>query len=155
LRFVLDTSVIIEYIIVNSPLRNLLSSLFFYAVKGVHEIYLSTVTLAEVFYVSKRIYEEVGTENPEEASRNFLFFLNRHKGLSIIPPNFNIAIEAGRIKSLYKISMADAFVLATAKTLKAKALFRKIEKEVEPFVEHISREYGFITIEEISKMLDT
>ncbi len=74
-------------------------------------------------YIAKRIYEEVGVEKPGKAAENFLFFLEKHKGLSIVPPNFNIAVEAGKIKSLYKISLADSFVFATAKILRAKPLF--------------------------------
>ena len=149
MRVVLDTSVIIEYVVANSPWRELLARVLFSALKGVYELYLSTVTLAEVFYVAKRIYEEVGVEKPGKAAENFLFFLEKHKGLSIVPPNFGIAVEAGKIKSIYKISLADSFVLATAKILKAKPLFRKIEKELEPHMEDFKKEYGLMTIEEL------
>jgi len=55
MRLVLDTSVIVEYIIVNSPWRKPLAELFSSALRGVHKLYLSTATLAEIFYVSKRI----------------------------------------------------------------------------------------------------
>lgn len=151
MRIVLDTSVIIEYVIANSPWRGLLARLFSSALRGVYELYLSTVTLAEVFYVVKRIYEEVGVEKPGKAAENFLFFLEKHKGLSIISPSFDIAVEAGKIKSLYKISLADSFVFATAKILKAKPMFRKIEKELEPYIEDLKKEYELITIEELSK----
>ncbi len=117
------------------------------------KLYLSTVTLAEVFYVSKRIYSIVGVKEPEEASKNLLFFLEKHRGVSIVPPSFDIAVEAGRIKSLYKLSLADSFVLASAKLLGAKALFKKIEGEMASLAKAFRRDYGLITLEEIKQLL--
>lgn len=148
--FALDTSAVVEFIVANSPWRDVLKRLLSSALSGANKLYLSTVTLAEVFYVSKRIYEGAGVKEPEEASRKFLLFLKKHRGMTMVPPDFNIAAEAGKIKSTYRISLADSFVLATAKILGANALFRKAEEEMEPFLEAFRRNYGFITLNEIS-----
>jgi len=148
-RIVLDTSVIIEYVIANSPWRKLLATILSQASRGAYELYLSTVTLAEVYYVAKRMYEAAGVEEPGKAAENLLFFLEKHRGLSIVPANIDIAVEAGRAKSAYRVSLADSFALTTARILKAKPLFRRIERELEPHVEDLKREYGLMTVEEL------
>lgn len=149
MKLVLDTGVIVEYIISNSPLRPVLTKLFSSALRGANELYLSTVTLAETFYVARRIYEWAGVEQPEEAARDFLFFLEKHKALSLVQPNTETAVEAGKVKAFYRVSLADSFVLATAKIFNAKALFRKVEKEIEPYMKALKKEYGLTTVKEI------
>lgn len=149
MKLVLDTGVIVEYIISNSPLRPVLTKLFSSAMRGANELYLSTVTLAETFYVARRIYEWAGVKQPEEAAHDFLFFLEKHKALSLVQPSPETAVEAGKVKAFYGVSLADSFVLATAKILNAKALFRKVEKEIEPYIKALKKEYGFTVVKEI------
>ena len=153
MHIVLDTGVIIEYIIEKSILREFLKKIFLLAMKGKIKIYLSTISLAEVYYISKRIYIKVGIKNPEEASLSFLNFLKNYKGIYIVPPNFEIAIEAGKIKSIHGLSLGDCFVFATSKILNAKAVFRNEETEFKPILKEIKNKYGFITIKEVFNML--
>lgn len=150
---VLDTGVIIEYIIEKSILREILKKIFLLAIKGKIKIYLSTISLAEVYYISRRIYFEAGIKNPEKASISFLNFLKNYKGIYIVPPDFKIAIEAGKIKSIYGLSLGDCFVFATSKFFNAKAVFRNEEIEFEPILNELKNKYGFITIKEVFDIL--
>lgn len=151
MRIVLDTSVIVEYIVANSPWRGLLTRILSGSLTGYYKVYISTVTLAETFYIAKRIYEVTNAKKPEKAAENLLYFLEKHRGITIVPPDHHIALEAGRIKSRYKVSLADSFVIATAKILKANPLFKKVEKELKPILDELKREYGLIILKDLSE----
>ncbi len=71
-KLVLDTSVAIEYVISRSPWQSLLKGL--YSSRKV-KLFLSSVSLTEIYYVSKRIYSKAGIEELEEACRALLDFL--------------------------------------------------------------------------------
>ncbi len=81
--------------------------------------YINLHTLSETFYVICRI------EGVEEAARYIQEIVKTAK----IVPSHELALVAGQFKCKYRISLADAWVLATAKVKNIPALFVK-EKEV-------------------------
>jgi len=63
-RLALDTSALIELIIAGSPYRDYVENLFLKSRRGEVELYVNTVTLAEVVYMAARIYKLAGVRDP-------------------------------------------------------------------------------------------
>ncbi|MBF0532700.1 MAG: type II toxin-antitoxin system VapC family toxin [Candidatus Omnitrophica bacterium] len=109
-HFVLDTSAVITYLIGEAgshTVQEILSA----AQKNKCKIYLSFVTLTEVYYVT------IQRQNTA-AAREIVVHLSALP-VEIIHSNERIALSAGRLKAGHKISLADAFVAATAIEKKA------------------------------------
>jgi len=139
--YVLDTSVIIEYIDEDSPYRKNIEKLFKHIVNRSVESYISSVTLSEILYVATRIYKEAGSESPNEDAKNFVLWLWRHPYINIVEATPEISLEAGEIRKSIKISLINCYVIATAKILGISPLFLKPEKEMEKYKEKL-KEYN-------------
>lgn len=74
--------------------------------KGKCQIYLSFVSLAEIYYIS---WQEKSEDSAKE-----LVVLVKSLPIQIIDSNERIALSAGRLKAIHRLSIADAFVAATA-----------------------------------------
>lgn len=90
------------------------------------EIFLCWLNLIEVYY---KIYRKKDEFNANKA----LSFIKKLP-LQLIIPNEDLFLEAGKIKGKYSIALADCFIVALAKQLKAVILtgdpeFKKISKE--------------------------
>jgi predicted nucleic acid-binding protein len=76
------------------------------------EGYINVLNLTEIYYVLSRVSPKLA----EEKQRNLRLY-----GLKIVPINDNgLWREAARIKCDHAMSIADAFSVATAETLKTK-----------------------------------
>ncbi len=64
-RLALDTSIIVEYIVLRSMYRPKVVKLFNLASTGKVELYTSPITLSEVLYIASKIYEAACIENPK------------------------------------------------------------------------------------------
>lgn len=64
-RFVLDTSVIVDYIVLRSAYRPKVVKLFDKVLRSELELYVSPITLGESLYVASRIYEASGIKDPK------------------------------------------------------------------------------------------
>ena len=64
-RFVLDTSVIVDYIVLRSAYRPKVVKLFDKVLRSELELYVSPITLSESLYVASRIYEASGIKDPK------------------------------------------------------------------------------------------
>jgi predicted nucleic acid-binding protein len=103
--------------------------------------------LAETYYVSVRIYEKLNLANPEQRAKNFVEWLYRSPNFSVAEPSLELAILAGRVKKEFNLALTDAYVLASAKLYKAKAVFRSKEKEMTEKLEDITKEYDIVFLE--------
>lgn len=138
--YVLDTSVIIEYIDEESPYRGDVEKLFKYIISRGVEAYIPSVTLSEVLYVATRIYKEARSKFPNRDAENFVLWLWKHPYINIVDVTPEISLEAGEIRKSIKISLIDCYVLATAKNMGIPPLFLKLEKEMEKYIEKL-KEY--------------
>jgi predicted nucleic acid-binding protein len=78
---------------------------------GTVEGYINIVNFTEIYYILARINPEIA----EEKQRNLRLY-----GLRVIPvTDDGLWREAAIIKSKHSLSLADAFAVATAKTLKS------------------------------------
>jgi len=136
-RVVLDTSVLVEYIVLRSPYRRLVTKLFEKASAKQLELYVSTVTLSETLYVASRIYQAAKIDKPNNEALNFIEWVkNRVKAVNV---DESIALRAGEIKKQLHLALPDCYVIATAETINAKPLFRRIEEEMKPVLEELKR----------------
>jgi predicted nucleic acid-binding protein len=82
--------------------------------KGEIDGYINVLNLTEIYYILSRVSPKLA----EEKQRNLRLY-----GLKIVPINDNgLWREAAKIKCDHSMSLADAFAVATAKTLKTKLI---------------------------------
>lgn len=104
-NYVFDTSAIFAFIkaeagsgIVENILKN--------AKKGRCKVYLSFISLMELYYVT--------WQEKDESTAKELIILIKSLPVQCVDSNERITLSAGRIKANHKVSVADAFVAATA-----------------------------------------
>ena len=115
-RAVLDAGVIISFL--EGELRDFYEKV----VNEEVEAYVSVVNLAEVYYVLCR---KLGKEKAKEITGKLL----RSGYFRVVGVKPKILRLASECKCKNSISLADCFAIATAKYLKAKAVFRR-EREL-------------------------
>ncbi len=106
--------------------REEVSRLLTEAAKGACEIFVSVVNVGEVYYISRR---KDGEEKAEDALVALLSF-----PLEIVDADFEITMDAARLKAKHKMSYADAFAAALTQKKKGTLVtgdmeFRALEKE--------------------------
>ncbi len=78
---------------------------------GEAEGYINVLNLTEIYYILHRLNPQIA----EEKQRNLRLY-----GLKVIPiKDDNLWREAAKTKSKHSLSLADAFAVATAKTLQS------------------------------------
>lgn len=134
-KYVVDTSVLAEYIVKNSSYRGAVEKLLNNTLKQSLELYITPITVSELIYVVSRLYEIAAVEKPNEEALNFIEWLStRVKPIEVTQ---DIAFEAGELRKKLKIALTDCYVIATAKKLQMKALFLKPEKEMLEKIEEV------------------
>ncbi len=91
------------------------------------EIFMSVVNWGEVYYIVLR-------EQGKEFADLYLKTINRYP-IKIIDADKSLTLEAASLKAFNKMSYADAFAAALAKTQKAKLVtgdkeFKSVEKDI-------------------------
>ena len=104
-HYVLDTSAIFTYT-KDEAGSDILEDIFDSAKRRKSLIYLSFITLTELYYVS---WQEKGEEIARE-----LMVLVESLPMERVDSTGPLALLAGRIKANYRLSVADAFIGATA-----------------------------------------
>ena len=127
-KIVVDTSVIIEYIDKAGPWHRYAKAIFNEIIRGRAVAYIPTIVLSEVLYVAKRIYERTRAPKPKKKAIRLVKWLYYHPNVRIIGRKFRMIVLAGLIKAKYRLAISDCYVLALAKLLKAKPIFRKKRK---------------------------
>jgi predicted nucleic acid-binding protein len=132
---VVDTSVVIERIIKNSPHKPLAENLFNRALKREVELYVTLQTLSEVLYIASRIYSLSRVRDPNKEAESLILWLTSRT--RPIAPTFEIALRAGELKKELGFSITDCYVIAAAEHIGGKALFLKLEDEMKERMERI------------------
>jgi len=145
-RVVLDTSVLVEYIVLRSPYRHLVTKLFEKASAKQLELYVSTVTLSETLYVASRIYQAAKIDKPNNEALNFIDWVKNR--VKVVNVDEGIALRAGEIKKQLRLVLPDCYVIATAETINAKPLFGRVEEEMKPVLEELKR-LGVVFLDEM------
>jgi predicted nucleic acid-binding protein len=104
-RYVLDTSAIFAFTKAEEG-SNLVENILKKAKKEENDVYLSFISFAELYYVT--------WQNQNEGIAKELIILVKSLPIQIINSIERITLSAGRIKANHKLSMADAFIVATA-----------------------------------------
>ena len=110
-----DTAPIIYWLEGHPRLSNRFAPVFEAAESGTAQIVISTVTLAEVLAGPLRTGDELLTAKYREA-------LTRSEGWQVLPFDVELAVEAARIRAVYKLRLPDAIQVATAIRAGAEAL---------------------------------
>ncbi len=147
-RFVVDTSVLAEYLDVDSPYTDALERFFNDVRNRRVRAYITYITIAELVFVATRIYREAGIENPNEEAVRYVTWLTSVAGFNIVNFEIQDAIFAGELRKSIRISMADRFVIAVARRLEAIPLFLRLEREMRNFID-VLREHNVRFIDEI------
>ncbi|MGC8912028.1 MAG: type II toxin-antitoxin system VapC family toxin [Nitrososphaeria archaeon] len=136
-KYVVDTSVLVEYIIRDTVYRSVVEKLFNDTLKKTIELYVTPSTISELTYVASSIYKIASVEKPNEEALNFVEWLNtRVKHVEI---TWEMAVEAGELRKRFRIALTDCYVIAAAVKLQAKALFLKPEKEMLEKIEELKK----------------
>jgi predicted nucleic acid-binding protein len=141
---VLDTSVIIEYIDKAAEFHDQARALFESLQKGDFEAIIPHTILSETYYVSAKIYQKLGIAKPEHLSAELVEWLFRLPSVIIPTENMNLAVEAGKAKLKYCLSLTDCYVLAASHIYNSKALFKKTEKEMLPKLDDLKKSYQLV-----------
>lgn len=143
-RVSLDTSVLIEYIDLSGSSHREAEAVIQSIINGKLTAIIPHPVLAETFYVSTRIYEELGFDDAEDRAEKLVEWLYRSPNFVIAEHSLELAALTGKIKRKYGLALTDAYVLASSKIYQAKALFRAKEDELKRKFEELSREYNIL-----------
>ncbi len=136
-RLVLDTSVLVEYIVLRSPYRQKVVRLFEASRRGLVKLYVSPVTLSELLYVASRIYQAAGLPNPNQEAYYYVEWVRRRT--SLVEVSEEVAVRAGELKKKLRIALPDCYVIASAEAVGAKPLFRHAEEEMKLVIDELRR----------------
>ena len=146
-RVALDSSVIIEYIDRAGRLHEQASAIFKALSEGRLRAVVPGPVLAETFYVAFRIYSSLGLPDPMERAERLVDWIDKHPQVDV-PRNFDLDLEAGKMKLKYGLSLTDCYVLAASKMRGAKAVFRKREREMEGVEDALKKELEVVFLED-------
>jgi predicted nucleic acid-binding protein len=135
--FVLDTSVIAEYLDESSPYG--VERLFDALAAGAARAYVTPVTLSEVVYVAARIYSEAGVRDPNARAVELAEWLLALPGVALEPIGREAALAAGELRKRFRMALPDLYVIAVGALRGAIPLFLKLEGEMEPYEGELRR----------------
>jgi len=119
MKIVIDTWVLVEQYKGNIKAIRLMRK----ASKDSFEAYVSHLTIAELVNVISRVYGE------REARIQYAYL--KHSPLVMRPTTEEVAKDAGLLKTKYRFSLADAFILSTAVDVGADLLVTGSKKQFE------------------------
>ena len=129
--FVLDTSVVGEYLNEDSPLG--VEHLFDLLALDTVKAYVTPVTLSEVIYVASRIYAEAGVRDPNTKALELVEWLLALPGVVFEPVGRDVALAVGELRKKFKLALPDLYVIATGMQRDASPLFLKLEAEMKTY----------------------
>ena len=126
-KYVLDTSAVLAFI-EDEEGAEVVENLIVGVIDGINELYISTVTSIEVYYIS---IQEQGRETADERLR-----LIESLPLTEKPLNHELIKVSGEIKASKAMSFADSCIAGLSKFMKAVLVhkdpeFEQIENEIE------------------------
>lgn len=142
-----DTGVVAEYIDLKGDFHEQAEAVFGKIAQGAIRALIPHAVLAETYYVSFRIYHVLGHKGPEQRARKLVEWLYKAPNVSVPEPSLGLALLAGDIKRRFGFALTDSYVLAAAKMVGGKAVFRKREKEMAQRLSELVSEYGVVFLE--------
>lgn len=120
-NYVLDTSAIFVY---TNPEEdsNLVEDILNSAKKGKCNIFISFISLMEVYYIT---WQQKG----EDTAKEFVVLI-KSLPVQIVESNERLILSAGRIKANHRLSLADSIIAATAIEKSAVLVHKDPELEV-------------------------
>lgn len=143
----LDTGVIAEYINLGGSLHREAEAVIRSVLNETLMAIIPHTVLAETYYVTFRIYQKLGLDDAGNRAERLIEWLYRSPNISLAEPSLELAVLTGKIKGKYGLALTDAYVLAVAKTYKAKAVFRSKEREMIPILNDLIKDYGIVFLE--------
>ena len=116
---VLDTSALLTYLQFEEGSKVIEEILM--TAKRSNHVYVSFITLMELYYI---IWQKEGEHRAKE-----ILVLLKSLPIQIVESNHRITLSAGRIKANHKLSVADAFIVAT--TIEKEAILVHKDPELE------------------------
>jgi predicted nucleic acid-binding protein len=147
----LDTGTIVEYVDLAGTFHSQAKAIFDNIVAGKILGLIAHPILAETYYVSLRVYERLELEKPESRAENLLEWLYRSPNIEIAEPTLKLALTAGKIKREFSVALTDAYVIASSKLYKGKAIFRAREKEIQENIAELGKNYNLVFLEDYSQ----
>lgn len=146
----LEEETIVEYVDLDGTFHSQTTAIF--ESIGAGEIFglIAHPILAETYYVSLRVYERLQLEQPERRARNLLEWLYRSPNIELAEPTLKLALTAGKIKKEFSLALTDAYVIASSKLYKGKAVFRAREKEIQEKIAELGKSYNLVFLEDYS-----
>lgn len=105
-----------------------------------YDIYTTELAISETFYI---ICRKLGVEKAENKINNLL----ESGFIDVIPTP---PIEAGKIKCVRSISLADCYIIALAKILNATSVFAIKERELEREIKRMPFKMPVVFLEELA-----
>ena len=144
----MDTGVVVEYIDRGGRFHEQADTVFSSLLAGDIEVLLPHPVLAEIHYVSTRIYEALKLESPSERATKLVKWLRGLPSVRIPDGGADLAVEVGKAKLNYGLALTDCYVLAVSKMHGGRALFRKREGEMLRKADALKREYRVVFLED-------
>lgn len=144
--FVLDTSVVVEYVNEDSPYG--VERLFDMLSSGYVKAYVTPVTLSELVYVAARMYAKAGIRDPNERALELVEWLLALPGVALEPVGREVAVAAGELRKSLKLALPDLYVIAVGVLRGATPLFLRLETEMKPYEREL-RSLGVAFWEEV------
>lgn len=146
----LDTGTIVEYIDLGGAFHSQAKAIFDSIQAGEILGIIAHPILAETYYVSLRVYEKLELEEPAAMAQTLLEWLYRSPHMELAEPTLELALSAGKIKREYGLALTDAYVMASSKLYKGKAIFRTREKEIRERIAELSENYSLVFLEDFA-----
>ena len=143
---VIDTSVLVEYLLEDSPYLKRIEELL-QSSKREYNLVTIPQVIAEILYVASRLYRESG-EDSEEANLSAIEYLRWLRSVLRIVNVKDVAVQAGELKKNYRISLTDCYVIASARNMNGSALFLKPEVEMLPVLDQL-KDLGVLFLQDL------
>ena len=131
---ILDTSALLAYLQSEDGSKTIEEILI--TARRSNHVYISFITLMELYYI---IWQEQGEHKAKE-----ILVLLKSLPIQVVESNHRITLTAGRIKASHKLSVADAFIVATAIEKEAMLVHKDPELEsISQYVEILTLPYKF------------
>ena len=143
----MDTSVIIEYVDEAGRFNEQAKAIFAALLAGKLNAVIPHPVLAETYYVAVRVYQRLGLKDPELRASKLVEWLYRLPTVSVVE-GLELAKEAGRVKLRHGLALTDCYVLAASKAFKAKAVFRRPEREMRARLNELRSEFDLLFLED-------
>jgi len=145
----IDTGIWIEYINTNGKFHSQAKAVIDSVNSGKANVILTPLTLIEIFYVAKRVYQEVySSQKSETLAKKLYDFVYYHPYVEVKPLDYELCLNAGMIKSKYNIAFSDCFLLALSKHGNTIAIFKNIESEMKDNLENLNKDFNIKFLED-------